>query len=357
MSEKIRAGVIGVGVGEYHIRGYEAHPAAEVVALADVNPVRLAEAGAAHGITRLYTDYQAMLAQPDIDVISVALPNALHAPVAIAALDAGKHVLCEKPLALNATEAQAIVDHAHAASRQLMVCFNYRMRPDARWLKAALAAGRLGDVYAAKAGWLRNTGIPGANTWFTRREMSGGGPLIDLGVHMLDLTLWLLDYPQITAVSGVTFAKFGPRGKKSWSYHQHLSGPVTFDVEDLALALIRLADGRAITLEVSWASHTRSGRDDYFVTLYGDEGGADLYVANYADRDTVALYTEMHGEPVDVRPGLVVRGSGHDAAVAHFVESILANRPVEAPGEQGVALQRLIDALYLSAAEGREVWL
>lgn len=357
MGANLRAGVIGVGVGSSHIIGYQAHPAVEVVAIADLNPQRLAEVGNTYGIADRYTNYLELLQRPDIDVISVALPNALHAPIAQAALEAGKHVLCEKPLALNAAEAQRIVDTATAVGRQLMVCFNYRMRPDARWLKAAVDEGKFGQIYLAKAGWLRNSGIPGSTSWFTNRSLSGGGPLIDLGVHMLDLTLWLLGYPQVATASGVTFARFGPHGLKSWSPRQFSSGAGVFDVEDLAMALVRFADGRALSLETSWASHTRSGRDDYSLTLYGEEAGADLYVANYGTEDTVTFYTEMLGAPVDVRPRIKSGARGHTLAVAHFVDSILTGQPVECTGEQGVTLMRIIDAIYESARLGREVSL
>lgn len=357
MSTRLRVGVIGVGVGQAHIVGYQAHPNAEVVAIADLSSQRLAETGDRYGIPDRYTDYHDMLRRDDIEAVSVAVPNALHAPVSLDALQAGKHVLCEKPLALNATEAQRIVDAAAAAGRQVMVCFNYRMRPDARWLKTAVDEGRFGEVYLAKANWLRNSGIPGSGSWFGSRALSGGGPLIDLGVHMLDLSLWLLGYPDAATVSGVTFSKFGPRGRKSWSGLVKSGADDNFDVEDLALALVRFTDGRALTLETSWASHTRSGRDDYFITLYGEEAGADLYVANYAEEDTVMFYTEMFGEQVDIRPKLRGGVRSHTLAVAHFVDSILAGTPVEATGEQGVALMRIIDAIYESARLGREVAL
>lgn len=357
MSARLRAGVIGVGVGAAHVVGYQAHPAAEVVAIADLNPERLAEVGNTYGITDRYSNYLELLQRPDIDVVSVALPNALHAPITQAALEAGKHVLCEKPLALNTAEAQRIVDTAAATGRQLMVCFNYRMRPDVRWLKAAIDEGSFGQIYLAKAGWLRNSGIPGSGSWFTNRGLSGGGPLIDLGVHMLDLVLWLLGYPEVATVSGVTFARFGPQGKKRWSPRTFSSGSGVFDVEDLAMAFIRFRDGRALSLETSWASHTRSGRDDYFITLYGERAGADLYVANYNNEETVTFYTEIGGQSVDVRPRIQSPGRSHTLAVAHFVDSILAGQPVECTGEEGVALISIIDAVYESARLGREVSL
>ncbi|MCU0490051.1 MAG: Gfo/Idh/MocA family oxidoreductase [Chloroflexaceae bacterium] len=358
MSHKLRTAVIGLGIGQVHVTGFNACPQAELVALCDASERRLAETMAQHGIVRGYSNVQEVLEQPDIDAVSIALPNDLHEPVALAALEAGKHVLCEKPLAINAEAGARMVAAAAAHRRTLMVCFNYRYRPDARWLKEQVQAGAFGDVYMAKAGWLRNSGIPGLGAWFTRKNQSGGGVLIDLGVHMLDMALWLLDYPRVRSVSGATFAQFGPRGLKSFGGRFQGGQTPTFDVEDLATAFIRFEDGRLLQLEVSWASHTRAGRDDYFVTLYGSEAGADLYVANYASHDTVVLHGESAGAMCDTRPTFRTDGrASHALAIDHFVQSILSNTPPESSGEQGLALMRILDAIYESAALGREVTL
>jgi len=282
----------------------------------------------------------------------------LHAPATLAAFSAGKDVLCEKPLASSADEAAAMVSESRACGRTLMVCFNYRFRDDARWLLKMRDAGRMGSIYYARAGWQRNTGIPGFGGWFTTKAMSGGGPLIDLGVHILDLTLWLMGYPRPVAVSGQTFAEFGPRGRKAWG-GKPPAGPASggFDVEDMAAGFVRFANGAAVQIETSWASHTKPGRDDYFVNLYGAEGGARLYVANYTDSDTVTLYSEECGQPVMIKPGIVNRAAGHELAVAHLVDCVRASRPVESTGEQGLALMQIIEALYESSATGREVRL
>ena len=358
MTDKITVGVIGLGVGEAHARGFQACSDAELAAVCDANPERLRAVGDRLGVARekQFTRVDELLARPDLDAVSVTLPNVLHAPVAIAALQAGKHVLCEKPLARTAPEAQTIVEAAKATGRTLMVCFNYRYRADARWVKALEAEGKLGRVYFAKAGWLRNRGIPGAGTWFTRKEQSGGGPLIDLGVHVLDLTLWLMGYPRPASVSGMTFAEFGPRGQKGFAGRWQTSSELAFDVEDLAAGFVRFENGAALCLETNWASHTKAGRDDYFVTLYGTEGGAELYVPNYADRDTVSYFTEAGETPVEVRPALRSQNS-HALAAAHFVECLRQGRAPESTGEQGVALLKVIDALYESARTGREVRL
>jgi predicted dehydrogenase len=305
-----------------------------------------------------------MLALQQIDAVSIGLPNYLHAQVTLAAFQAGKHVLCEKPLATSAEEALAMVDAAKRAAKTLMVCFNYRFREDARWLKQLEGDGRLGRVYYARSGWSRNRGIPRLGGWFTQKALSGGGPLIDLGVHILDLTLWLMGYPKAVAVSGATFAEFGPRDLKTFPGRLSLpltqaAAPtkVTFDVEDLAAGFIRFENGAALSIETSWASHTRAGKDDYYVTLFGTEGGCELYVPNYADRDTLTYYTEVGGEPVTIKPEVVTHGGGHALAVDHFVNCLRSGRSPEASGEQGLALMQIIDALYESARSGHEVVL
>jgi predicted dehydrogenase len=354
MTEKIKAAVIGVGIGLAHAKGYLACPDAELVAVCDADPVRLRERGDQMGIPRemQFTDYHDVLQLPELDAVSIGLPNFLHAPVAVAAFEAGKHVLCEKPLATSKEEAQRMVRAAEENGRTLMVCFNYRFRDDARWLLSMRDAGRLGDIYFARAGWMRNSGIPGFGGWFTNKSLSGGGPLIDLGVHILDLTLWLMGYPKPVSVCGAAFSVFGPQGRKASGAKR---GPGGFDVEDLAAGFVRFANGAALQIETSWASHTKPGRDDYFVNLYGTEGGSELYVANYTDRDTLTFYTEECGQPVMMKPAIVNRAAGHELAVKHFVHAIQNNLPVESTGEQGLTLMKIIDALYESSMTGHEV--
>jgi predicted dehydrogenase len=356
MTEKLKAAVIGMGVGLAHAKGYLANPDAELIAVCDADPARLKDRADPLGIPpeMRFTDYKELLKLPGLDVVSIGLPNFLHAPVAIAAFEAGKDVLCEKPLATTAAEAAAMVSAAEANGRTLMVCFNYRFRDDARWLLAMRDAGRMGDIYFARAGWLRNSGIPGFGGWFTTKDMSGGGPLIDLGVHILDLTLWLMGYPKPASVSGQTFAKFGPRGKKASGARR---GAGEYSVEDLAAGFVRFETGAALQIETSWASHTKPGRDDYFITLYGTEGGADLYVANYTDRDTLTFYEEDCGQPVMIKPAIINRAGGHELAVAHFVDCIKNHKPVESTGGQGLALMQIIEGLYESSQTGKEVRL
>ncbi len=357
MAKKLKAAVIGLGVGQAHCKGYSRNPDSELIAICDIDPVRLKDRGDTFGIPEdmRFIDYHDMLKLPELDVVSVALPNYLHAPVTIDALRAGKNVLCEKPIATSSIEAQCMIDEARANARTLMVCFNYRFRDDSRWLMQMKNAGKFGDIYYARAGWLRNNGIPGFGGWFTTKALSGGGPLIDLGVHMLDLTLWMMGYPEPTSVSGQAFGKFGPRGLKAGNWGSKTSGG--FDVEDLAAGFIRFGNEKAMQLETSWASHVKPGRDEFFLNLYGTEGGSELKVANYTDHDTLSFYSEECGEPVLVQPNIINHASPHSLAVAHIVDCVRSGRPVEATGEQGKMLIRIIEGLYESSMTGREVRL
>jgi predicted dehydrogenase len=353
MSDKVKAAVIGLGVGMAHAKGYLACSDAELYAVCDVDPKRLQDRGDELKIPRerQFSDINALLALPELDVVSIGLPNFLHAPIAIEAFKAGKHVLCEKPMATSAAEAQQMIDTAKECNRKVMVCFNYRFRDDSRWLKGLQEEGNLGDVYYARTGWLRCVGIPGFGGWFTQKAMSGGGPLIDLGVHVLDLTLWLMGYPRPVSVSGAAYAAFGPRGMKAWGVKR---GATTYDVEDLAAGFVRFENGASLQLEASWASHTKPNRDQFFVNIYGTEGGCELDVANYTDRNTVSFFSEAGGTPVQIRPDIITRG-GHERAVAHFIDCIKNDQEPEATGEQGMILMSIIDALYESAKTGREV--
>lgn len=350
----VRVGIVGAGIGRIHAETYQKLiDQAEVVALCDADEARLQEVADKFEIPERYTDYAAMFNSQKIEAVSICLPNFLHAPVTTAALEAGLHVLCEKPLAENSAAGQKIVEAAAKAPGKFMMCFNRRYRTDVRWMKKVLDEGTLGQVYQVKAGWIRETGIP--RGWFANREMAGGGPLIDLGVHMLDVVMWLLDYPTPLTVSGDVQINFGRRGLKSWYFDPKVAK--AFSVEDSATAFIRLAGGAALTLETSWASHARPGKDDFFVTLHGTEGAIEWYVANYATEDTLALHSEVGGVPVTTRP--LVKGVrfDHEYAIAEFVRCIIEDSEPTATAEQGQTIMEVIDAIYRSAELGREVAL
>ena len=343
--EKLGIGIIGVGIGHLHIQGYVKCPEAQVLAVCDVNEERARRVAAEFGIPHVFTDYEEMLELDDIDAVSVCTPNYLHAPITIAAFEAGKHIICEKPLAITPEEGEAMVAAGKRAGKLFMTAFNNRFRGDTQVLKKFVEQGELGEIYYAKTGWLRRRGIPGMGGWFTTKSKSGGGPLIDLGVHVLDLTLWLMGNPKAVTVTGSTYAKFGQCGKGmgTWGTAEE-SGKC--DVEDLAAAFIRLNTGATVVLETSWASNVE--RDVVYTTLMGTKGGADV--------DPLRVYTEMHGALVDVTPSYSNQ-SGHLMEIKHFVDCIVNGKEPISTGEHGLEVTRILDAIYKSAEQGREIAL
>lgn len=351
----VKVGVIGAGIGRHHLKAYRSLPSemVEVVALCDLNEARLNEIANTYNVPLRYTNIDKLFASGEIEAVSVCLPNSLHAPVSIAALEAGLHVLCEKPLAESIASGQKIVEAAAQAPGKFMICFNRRYRPDVQWIKNIIEEKKLGRIYQIKAGWIRETGIPTWGRWFTDKTMAGGGPLIDLGVHMLDAALWLLTYPEPLTVSGVTQANFGPRNAKTFKTPD--SQPLSFSVEDSALAFIRLAGNITLTLETSWASHARPGMDDFFISLLGTEAAVDLYVANYASENTLTLYTETGGVPVTMHPSVKSVRSDHEYAVAEFINCIKEDTTPKATAEQGLTIMKIIEAIYQSSEIGQEI--
>lgn len=355
--QPLRVGIVGLGwAGETHLKNYLLNPAVEVVAIADTNQTQLYRVGQAHNIQNLFTDWQELVERPDIDIVSVCTPNFLHAPVSIAALNNGKHVMCEKPLARTSEEAAEIVQAAEDNRRVLEVAFNHRQRGDVQILKNYIDLGGLGHIYHAKASWMRRNGIPGMGGWFTHREMAGGGPLIDLGVHVLDMAIYLLGERRAVTVSAATYAELGPRGRGGRGDRTLISGEGGYEVEDLATAFLRFEDGSTLLLEASWATYGKNA-DDFGVTLYGTEGGADIDVKNYGWENTLTLYTDTAGVPSEIRPR-VPRGEGHAAVIRNFINIIRSGMDWEAyNGREGLLRTQIIDACYRSAIERREVEL
>lgn len=347
----MRVGVVGLGwAGDVHIKAYQQLANVEVVAIADVSMERLTQIGDTYGVPHRYIEYHELLQRDDLDAVSVCTPNQFHAPVAIAALKQGKHVLCEKPLARTATEGVAMVRAAREAERVLQVAFNHRARGDIAVLKRHIEAGGLGAIYHAKANWMRRNNIPVRGGWFMNRELAGGGPLIDLGVHVLDMAMYLLDEPEVLSVSAATYAKLGPRGRGG---ARNQPVPQPYEVEDLATVFVRMANGMTLLLETSWAVYGSMG-DDYGVTLYGTEGGAEITVKNYAWEDTLRIFTDVAGVPAEIRPQ-VTRGEYHQAVVRDFVDVIRSGNWAAHDGCEGLRRTRIIDACYASAAVGHEV--
>jgi predicted dehydrogenase len=314
-----------------------------------------AELGDRYGVGRRYRDWQELVADGELDVLSVAVPTFLHAPITVAALDAGIHVLSEKPIARTADEAAGMVEAAHRAGRVLEVAFNHRRRGDIEALKAAIDAGQIGRPYHARAIWLRRAGIPALGSWFTNREMAGGGPLIDIGVHVLDYALHLFGEPRVTAVSAVTHAELGVRGRGGATAAKQQVGSA-YEVEDLASLLLRLDGGGSIVIETSWAAYRPAG-DEFGITLYGTEGGADLRVVDYAPAGELTIFTGDGEETEDVRVN-ADPGRGHLAVVETFLEHVRDEANwTRWDGSLALDRARVIDAAYESASIGAEVRL
>jgi predicted dehydrogenase len=354
--EPLRVGVVGLGyAGEQHLKNFLRMPNVEAVALAGLEEDRLQELGGRYGVPNLYKSWEDLVARDDLDVVSIGAPNHLHAPIAISALKGGRHVLCEKPLARTGAEAEGIVRAAREADRAVHIAFTQRERGDVQALKRHVDEGNLGRIYHAKATWMRRNGIPGMGGWFTSKEMAGGGPLIDLGVHMIDMALYLMGEPEVESVSCATYAELGPRGRGGRGDFGLMQGDKPYEVEDLATAFIRLSEGATLNLEAGWAAY-RESSDDFGVTLYGTDGGAEMKVRNYGTSDTVRIYTDVAGAPAVVMPEIEPR-EGHFAVIKHFVETIRSGDWEGQFGEDGLDRARIIDACYASALENREVSL
>ena len=343
---KVKVGVIGLGMGRHHAQAFAASEHAELAAICDLNEKLLAEYKALYPRAAAYTQYEELLAHHGLDAVSVALPNVLHREVTVAALKAGLHVLCEKPMAINAQQAETMLQAARQTGKKLMIHFNYRFSPPSQFLKRYVSDGRLGQIYYARTRWLRSRGIPKMGGWFGIKEMSGGGPLIDLGVHRLDLAMWLMGYPSAVSVSASTFDLLGA--------HLARESGARYDVEDLAAALIRLENGATLNLEVSWAGGTEK-REDMLTAIYGTEGAVIQRNRGEGYEFEALALQDVAGSFVEVTPRIYPQEC--PSAIEHFLECVINDCPPEASAENGVEMMRIIDAIYQSAAEGREVRL
>ena len=353
--DQVRIGVIGCGIGAFHVEGFRADPRAKVLALAGLDEERCSMVVGKYDIPVRYRDYQDMLANPEIDAVSIAVPNHLHAEVTMAALAAGKHVLVEKPLARTVEEGAAIVAAAKASGKVAGMIFNRRTRSDIEFVAKLVRTGHLGEIYYAKAYWLRRSGIPGIGTWFTQKELSGGGPLIDLGVHMLDAALWAMGNPELKTVTAQTWAKLGPQGKGQWPGSRFKVAPgAVYEVEDLASAFMRFTNGAAMQLEVSWAAYLKEG-DEFGFELMGDKGGAKVHIKDYAHVGDVRVFTDLEGEVAEITFPKMVGREGHAGIAKNFLDAIIDGVPMSPSIEEGFDRVRTIDAIYRSAEAGREL--
>lgn len=349
--EKLRVGVIGAGsISDLHLAAYAKNEEAELVAIADLNEGRAREKADQFGAKKVYTDYHDLLADDEIDSVSICLWNNLHAKVAIDALDAGKNVLVEKPLSMTVEEAKKIEEAVHRNKKLLQVGFVRRHGANTKIIKDFIDGGDLGEIYYAKASYLRRLGNPGG--WFADKEKSGGGPLIDIGVHVIDICWYLMGRPKVKSVSGNVYHKLGNRKNiKNLNFYKAADYDASKNtVEDMANALIRFENGASLMVDVSFTLHAK--QDEVSVKLYGDKGGAEL-------EPDLLIVTEKYDTILNATPQISQTTfdftQSFQNEINHFVTSCLTGEESNSPVEDGVEIMKILCGVYESSEKGIEI--
>lgn len=347
--EKVRIGIVGAGsISHFHMVGYRANSdMAEVTAVCDLNEARARAFAEQYQIPHIYTSHEKMLQEAPIDAVSVTTWNNCHAPVAIAALNAGKDVLCEKPLALNARQAMEMEKAAQTNGRLLMVGFVRRFAQNTEALKAAIDAGDLGEIYFSRVNLVRRWGNPGG--WFSDKKRSGGGALIDLGVHIIDLARFLAGRPRPISVYAAVFRQLGMKPDiKGVEKYMTADYDERCDVEDAATALIRYDNGMVTYVNVTWVENAE---DSNLMQFSGSQGGAQL-------EPVLEIYQDRNHYLTTSRPQLSYQGiEMNDIFIKetrHFLTCVRDHTPCMCPAEDGVWLMKILDAIYESARTGHE---
>ncbi|WP_219838267.1 Gfo/Idh/MocA family protein [Paenibacillus sp. R14(2021)] len=355
MSKRLKVAVIGAGgIFQWaHSEPLKTHPELEIAAIVDLDLAKAEAAAKQHGIPLAFRDYRDVLEMEDIDIIDICTPNLFHSEIAVAALEAGKHVFCEKPDAVSPEEAVKMQRAAEKSGKVLMVMRNNRFRPASRFIKQWIEEGGMGEAYAGRCGWTRRRGIPGKGGWFTTKELSGGGPLIDLGVHFIDLAIWFMGNPKPVSVTGATYTKFADSDDIAGSEHSKFGEKSEdegiFDVEDLAIGFIRFDNGASLQIEFSWASNI--DEEANFVELRGTKAGFNFR------NGKLGIYGESSGVVTDLFPHLGEDTGGHGENLYHFVEVVTGRAKPIFTIDQGVDMINILTAIYESARTGSEVKL
>ncbi|WP_066186909.1 Gfo/Idh/MocA family protein [Gracilibacillus timonensis] len=350
---KIKIGVIGLGsISEMHIQSYQKSEEAELIAVCDINQERLEQKAEDLGVSYAYTDYQELLANPEVEAISICTWNNSHAEIAIAALNSGKSVLSEKPLCKTVEEAEAVQQAVTDNPDQfLQVGYVRRFGTNTQVLKKFIDSGDLGDIYYSKASCIRVLGNPGG--WFADKERSGGGPLIDLGVHVIDLCWYLMGKPKVKSVSGNTYHQLGNRSNIEYkSFYQAADYDADQnDVEDSANALIRFENGASLAVEVSFALH--APKEEINVSLHGNKGGAVIEPA-------LEIFTEKHNIMFNSTPQIDHLSfdfvQGFQKEIDHFIACVKGEATTIAPVGDGVEMMKMLTGVYQSSTEQREIY-
>jgi predicted dehydrogenase len=350
MAAKLKVGIIGVGgIAKTHMPGWAESELAECVAGCDISQGTLQRWGQEHSISRLMAQAEELIDDPSIDIIDICTPNNYHAPLAIAALNAGKHVLCEKPLAPTPGDIQDMIAARDASGKLLMTAQHFRFSGTAKAMKAELDTGVLGNIYHARS-WMLRRAVAPTRPGFILKEHASGGACIDIGVHILDLTLWFMGSPRPVSVTGVARTELAHR-KGAFA----ISGadiPPEMDVEEFASAFVRFENGATLILEVSWLLHHDTPSEDMQMWLYGTEGGShwpkcEILQTNYATRQ---FYNRTLQLKKDVR-------EAHAQECIEFAEAIASGGPSPVPAEESLQVMLILDAVYRSQQCGGEVRL
>jgi predicted dehydrogenase len=347
----IRIGIIGCGaIAAIHAKAYRAIEDVRLVACADISRERARDFAAKHELASAYNDYNRMLESEKLDAVSICTPNYAHCEPTVKSLEAGLHVMVEKPIAMNACEAARMLDAARRTGRLLTVGHHMRFQPAAQFLKRMIVAGDLGHIYFGRSHALRRRGVPGWGE-FHIKQKSGGGPLIDIGVHTLDLIIWLMGSPVPRTVTGSVFTKFGNRPDfyNAWGNYKREE----YDVEDFACGLVRFADGSALVLEASWAAHIPP-LETYAQLILGDRGGACIRPFTQTE-PPLEILSARDEALVDMRPSALPEVDAYAEEMKHWIACIHGEAEVLVKPEESLNVQRVIDAIYLSSDRGREV--
>ncbi|MDR1851812.1 MAG: Gfo/Idh/MocA family oxidoreductase [Propionibacteriaceae bacterium] len=363
---KLRFGLIGCGgiANRKHLPALAAlRDEVEITSFCDVIYERAEKAAREAGSqsAKVSTDYRELVEDPQLDVIHVLTPNVNHAEITVAALEAGKHVLCEKPMSINSAGAKQMLEAAERTGKLLTIGYQNRFRKDVCDLRAIVDAGDLGEIYYAEAFAIRRKGVP---TWgvFPDKAKQGGGPLIDIGTHALDLSLWMIGNYEPVAVLGQTFQKLKdyPEGNQFGPWD-----PETYETEDSAFGLVTLSNGATIILKAAWALNVAQSREAQ-VQLCGTLGGAETVGDTASNAGQVLTNTVSHGRLIDTKPGVGMGVYGFAGVQAEAPEVLEARQWVKAIKGEGeplvkpqeaLVVTQILEAIYESAATGRAVYL
>jgi len=355
---KVRIGIIGCGgiANGKHMPSLAKVQEAEMVAFCDVVVERAEEAKQKYGNedAKVYSDYKEMLQDASIDVIHVCTPNDSHAVISIDAMEAGKHVLCEKPMAKTAADARRMLEVSKQTGKKLSIGYNNRFRTDSRALKQVCESGELGEVYFAKAHAIRRRAVP---TWgvFLDEEKQGGGPLIDIGTHALDLVLWMMDNYKPKVVLGRTYHELSQteNAANAWGPWD----PKKFTVEDSAFAMITMENGASIVLESSWALNTLEV-DEAKVTLCGNKAGADM---KQGLRINGEENSRLYVKEIELNSGGVAfyDGASDDPAELEaraWIDAVQNDKELVVKPEQALVVSEILEAIYESSRTGKAIY-